>query len=98
MASLRANYDLILIDSPPVANLADASLLASLSDGVVLIARVGLTKRRDLQFAIEGLRHSPTAIVGAVVFERQSPGAAYYPPATRERLDTREARRSSAVS
>jgi capsular exopolysaccharide synthesis family protein len=98
MESLRADYDLILIDSPPVANLADASLLASLSDGVVLIARVGLTKRKDLQSAIEGLRHSPTAIVGAVVLERQSPGAAYYPPATRERLDTREARRSSAVS
>lgn len=97
MQTLRANYDLILIDSPPVANLADASLLASLSDGVVLIARVGLTKRKDLQSAVDGLRHSPTAIVGAVVFERQSPGAAYYPPATRERLEVREARRSSAV-
>lgn len=96
MARLRDSYDLVLIDSPPVVNLADASLLASLSDGVVLVARVGLTRRKDLQTAADGLRHSPTGIVGAVVFERQSAATAYYPYPARERA--RKSRSASAVS
>lgn len=79
MKQLRSEYDLILIDSPPVAHLADASLLAALSDGVALVARVGLTKRKDLEAAAASLRHTPTPIVGVVVFERRAPSAAYYP-------------------
>ncbi|MDX6490604.1 MAG: tyrosine-protein kinase [Gaiellaceae bacterium] len=88
MQGFRREYDLILVDSPPVANLADASLLASLSDGVVLVARVGLTKRKDLSVAASSLRHSPTPIVGAVVFERRPPGTGYYPSPARERVRT----------
>jgi capsular exopolysaccharide synthesis family protein len=83
---VRGDYDLILIDSPPVAHLADASLLASVSDGVALVARVGLTKRQDLTLAAASLRHTPTPIIGSVVFERRSATASYYPAPTRERM------------
>lgn len=92
---VRGDYDLILIDSPPVAHLADASLLASVSDGVALVARVGLTKRKDLTLAAASLRHTPTPIVGSVVFERRSPTGAYYPAPNRERM---KARRTTIAS
>jgi Mrp family chromosome partitioning ATPase len=82
----RGDYDLILIDSPPVANLADASLLAALSDGVVLVARIGTTTRKDLTTAAANLRHSPTPIVGAVVFDKRAPSSVYYPSPSRRRV------------
>jgi Mrp family chromosome partitioning ATPase len=41
IAQLRESYDTILIDSPPSSNLADASILAALSDGVVLVGAWG---------------------------------------------------------
>src|ERR1700733_1187535 len=34
---LRANYDFILIDTPPVLTVTDAAVLVSVSDGVVLV-------------------------------------------------------------
>jgi capsular exopolysaccharide synthesis family protein len=76
---LRDDYSLILIDSPPVAHLADASILASVSDGVVVIARVGVTDREDLPSAAAKLRHSPTPIVGVVVLEPRTVDSVYYP-------------------
>lgn len=76
---LREQFSLVLIDSPPVAHLADASILASLSDGVVVVARVGLTARVDLATAAATLRHSPTPIVGVVVLERRTIDETYYP-------------------
>lgn len=79
VAQMRDRHALVLIDSPPVANLADASILASVSDGVVVVARVGITQRADLPAAAAKLRHSPTPIVGAVVLEPREVDQTYYP-------------------
>jgi Mrp family chromosome partitioning ATPase len=76
---LRSRYSLVLLDSPPVAHLADASILASVSDGVIVAARVGLTARSDLTAAAANLRHSPAPIVGAVVLEHRTIDETYYP-------------------
>lgn len=79
IAELREQHSLVIIDSPPVANLADASILAALSDAVVLVARVGLTNRSDLPTAVANLRHSPTPVVGSVVLEPRTFDERYYP-------------------
>lgn len=79
LAELRERHSLILIDSPPVAHLADASVLASLSEGIVLVARVGVTERHDLGAAIANLRHIPTPLIGAVVLQPQRLDDSYYP-------------------
>ena len=76
---LRGQFSLVLIDAPPVAHLADASILASVSDGVIVVARVGITNRADLVDAAANLRHSPTPIVGVVLLERRSIDETYYP-------------------
>jgi capsular exopolysaccharide synthesis family protein len=67
---MRPHYSLIIIDAPPAAHLADASVLASLSDGVIVVARVGVTKRSQLAATLAtNLGSSPTPIIGVVVFE-----------------------------
>lgn len=80
---LREQFSIVLIDSPPVANLADPAILASLSDGIVLVARVGVTQRTDLATAVENLRHLPTPIVGGVVLEPRDVDRTYYPAASK---------------
>jgi capsular exopolysaccharide synthesis family protein len=76
--TLRKAYDLILIDSPPVGHLADASLLASASDGAVVVARVGRTKRDALQNAVAILSRNPVPVLGVVMFVKRSAESPYY--------------------
>jgi capsular exopolysaccharide synthesis family protein len=90
MAELRERFSLVLVDSPPVAHLADASILAGGSDAVVLIARVGLTARADLSTALANLRHTPTPIVGSVLLRPQLIDETYYPVSTDGRPVVRE--------
>jgi succinoglycan biosynthesis transport protein ExoP len=67
LASLRGRYDRILVDSPPVIGVSDASLLAGSADGAILL----IQHRRNpasmvlrAQQTIVGLR---TTIIGAVL-------------------------------
>jgi capsular exopolysaccharide synthesis family protein len=90
MGELREQHSLIIVDSPPVAHLADASILAAISDGIVLVARVGVTNRADLPAAAANLRHSPTPIVGTIVLNPQMIDESYYPTRTEGRRDVME--------
>ena len=91
VAELKKEHSLIIVDSPPVANLADASILAALCDGVVFVARVGVTNRVDLAAAVATLRHIPTPVIGAVVLEPRTFDETYYPAATSRRREPRTA-------
>ncbi len=46
--ALKDSFTYILIDSPPLIPFADARLLASVSDAVILVGRYGMTTRRAL--------------------------------------------------
>jgi capsular exopolysaccharide synthesis family protein len=81
---LRKNFDLIVIDSAPMAHLADASLLAATSDGSILVARAGRTRRTDLKTAVGNLLRSRVPCLGVVVLELR-PVDNVYPVAEQER-------------
>jgi capsular exopolysaccharide synthesis family protein len=87
IADLRRTYDLIVIDSPPVGSLADAAILAALSDASILVARAGQTDRTALVAAAEALGRTPAPIVGVVVFERRSLDSVYYPAGGQTRAE-----------
>ena len=42
------NYDLILVDAPPILNTVDARILATLCNAIVIIARLGQITRAEL--------------------------------------------------
>ena len=83
LTKLRQRYAMIIIDSPPVAHLADASILASIADGVIVVARVGVTKRADLPAAAAALRQVPTPVIGVVVLNHREIDDTYYPAVSR---------------
>jgi capsular exopolysaccharide synthesis family protein len=67
VARLRDSYDWVLIDSPPAASLADATVLASLVDMVVLVVRHARTDRDVVSKTLSRLRAVNPTVVGAVL-------------------------------
>lgn len=67
LASLRDRYDTILIDSPPVNIISDACILGVQADGVLLVARSGLTQSASLAYATEQLVRVGVPLLGAVL-------------------------------
>jgi len=65
LARLRQEYQLIVLDSPPVVPIADSHFLAGLADGVLMVVRARQTRRELLQRAIESL--GPANILGVIL-------------------------------
>ena len=47
----RVQFDLVLLDGPPVLPVTDAVALAGMSDTTIMVARCGLTPRSSLRRA-----------------------------------------------
>jgi len=69
LASWREEYRWVLFDTPPVLAVTDASVLAALVDGAVLVVKAGETDRRAGWQAIQQLRRVGARVVGAVLNE-----------------------------
>ncbi|HEX8692875.1 MAG TPA: polysaccharide biosynthesis tyrosine autokinase [Longimicrobium sp.] len=61
------NFDRVVIDSPPVHVVADAAVLAQYADGVVLVARSGMTPFGALAAAAEQLQKAGASLLGGVI-------------------------------
>jgi polysaccharide biosynthesis transport protein len=65
--ALGPQFDLILIDTPPINLLSDAVLLGSTADAVLLIARAGHTRVEALRYAVDQLSTAQAKVVGVVL-------------------------------
>ncbi len=65
-------FDVILIDSPPILNLADAQILARQADGTLLVVSSTGVTRKAAKAAIARLRAAKANLVGAA-FTRVAP-------------------------
>jgi capsular exopolysaccharide synthesis family protein len=63
----RSEYDIIVVDSPPTNIVTDAAVLGAMADGVILVARVGVTEAGALATAISQLRHVRASVIGVVL-------------------------------
>jgi polysaccharide biosynthesis transport protein len=67
MAQLRTEFDLVIYDTPPILGLADSSIVATHTAGIVLVVRMGRTDRTVVRQALDGLRLSRANVLGLVV-------------------------------
>jgi len=67
IATLKTQFDIIIVDSPPVLPVADPSIIAAQADGVLLVVRSGKTQRRTVLQAQELLKKSKANILGCVL-------------------------------
>ncbi|HEY3933473.1 MAG TPA: polysaccharide biosynthesis tyrosine autokinase [Gemmatimonadales bacterium] len=64
---MRPAYDMVVIDCPPVNLISDPLMVAPLADGVVLVARAGVTDGAALSQAAEHLRNAGATLLGVVL-------------------------------
>jgi polysaccharide biosynthesis transport protein len=64
---LEMEYDLVVLDCPPVFAVADARVVASLADSVVIAARSGKTSARAIQAAVEQLELAGANVLGVAL-------------------------------
>ncbi len=67
MKGFEAEYDLVIYDTPPLLGMADASLLAPYTDGLILVMRMAQTDRAAVKQAIDQLKMSKIPTLGLVV-------------------------------
>ncbi|MGH9467062.1 MAG: GumC family protein, partial [Terriglobales bacterium] len=64
---LRARFDMVLIDCPPVLGFADAATVASVAEGVLLVVKAGATEQQKVRAALRQLRGVQAQILGIVL-------------------------------
>ncbi|MCR8635918.1 CpsD/CapB family tyrosine-protein kinase [Paenibacillus radicis (ex Xue et al. 2023)] len=64
---LKQQYDVVLLDSPSILDFTDAGLLAEYSDGIILVAKYGRTKREWAKQAKERLEQSGARLLGMII-------------------------------
>jgi Mrp family chromosome partitioning ATPase len=64
---LKAGYDLLVIDSPPLQAVADASILSSFVDGTLLVIDASRSRRRSVRHARETMARAGAHVLGAVL-------------------------------
>jgi len=79
--SLGGQMDMILIDSPPVLGPPDATVLATLAEGTVLVVSAGVTRRETIQQAKErllGFEQRKVNLLGLTINRAKLNGSYHY--------------------
>ena len=66
-AALRENFDLVLVDSPPVLPVTDAMVLSTYADGTLVVVAAGQTRHAALHRAAERFAQAKAPLVGIVL-------------------------------
>lgn len=78
LEELKASYDLIIFDTPPVLAVTDAQVLANIVDGTLLVVRSKHTEIEGAQKAVESLRPAKAKLLGTVLNDRIKKQSNYY--------------------
>jgi len=79
LKAASTEFDLVVIDGPPVMGLSDAPQLASVVGGTVMVVEAGQTKRDLAKAAVRRLRVGHVHLLGAIMtkFDARKAGYAY---------------------
>ena len=66
-ATLRDQFDVLVIDTPPAVPVTDPAVLATIADATVVVARAGRTKKSQLETALSILDRVEAPVLGMVL-------------------------------
>lgn len=80
LAEAGEDYDLVVVDSPPLLGFPEPLHVASVVDGVLMVALTGSTNRKALHLALNQLRRIGAQVLGVVMngATKDTQGAYYY--------------------
>lgn len=75
---LRASFQYVIFDTPPVGTFIDAAEVGQLSDGVLFVVRENFAKRTEVTAAFDQLRRAEVHVIGAVMNYCETETSEYY--------------------
>lgn len=79
IAAAKDKYTKVIIDTPPVLAFADASVVASVADATILVARRDYVRTSDIKQSMEQLKQSGAHVIGTVLdFSIPMSSGSYY--------------------
>ncbi len=78
LEQLTKEFDLVVIDTPPVGSLTDAAILGKIADGVILVLASGETNIEMAIHAKKALDNVEAKILGAVLTKLDKSSSGYY--------------------
>jgi len=66
LSELNSEFDLVIIDTPPVLAATDAVLLSTQADATVVVVRAGETKEGEIDYSVKALQDVGAKIIGLV--------------------------------
>lgn len=67
ITELRRDYDMVIIDAPPLLPVTDAALLTAQADGALVVVRHGRTTRDQLDHALDRIAGVDGRVLGTVL-------------------------------
>jgi tyrosine-protein kinase Etk/Wzc len=67
LATVAERYDTIVLDAPPMNLVTDAAVLARFADGVIVVARAGVTSRDAISYTVAQLDSVRANVLGTVL-------------------------------
>lgn len=77
LSGIKDQYDLVVLDVPPMLEVTDTQVLASQLDGVILVVRAGKTQKSEIRRAVDMLRLAKANILGYVFNDADGTDSAY---------------------
>jgi capsular exopolysaccharide synthesis family protein len=75
----REEYDLVILDAPPLLGFPEPLQMAAAVDGVIVVTRAGQTERKAVAAVLNTLGHLRANVVGLVLNEvKKDMGSGYY--------------------
>ena len=75
---MKAQYDLVIFDSPPLLAVADAQILAAKVDGTLLVVPKGEVTKAELKDASNRLKKVNANVIGTVMNKVEADSGMYY--------------------
>jgi len=67
ITAMKSEFDIVLVDAPPVMAVTDPLMLSTRVDGVLIVVDTGRTRRARAQGTVGRLRHVGANLLGAVL-------------------------------
>jgi polysaccharide biosynthesis transport protein len=67
LETLTKRYDMVLVDAPPLLSVADARIIAPLTDALILVLRSGVTNREAALEAYQRIQEDGLTLLGTVL-------------------------------
>ena len=67
LKEFQQRYDYVVLDSPPMTNIADAAILAQLSDATIMVVAYGETTREEAIKVHQQLQMAKANLIGVVI-------------------------------